>query len=331
MIPSTPHSISARIRASASTVQVYSLRPRSCAALHTSAVTMSQRVDRMRAHRNRVHHQVNRLLVGQQGDANVEMKLLNLFQIFPIEARHDAVAERIARLHDLRDLMLDAGGFELDIQSALAAGKREHLVEGGNSLTLDRAAFELRAGVQALELLEGQLRDFALAVGRALDGLVMNDDDAAVATELHVELTHLRTRVDSGAKSAQGVLGKSTARPAMGYVQHSPPPPRWKNRNLIMTEFTRSSSAGANPPGVTVNNTRAEWARKNCARMPDSSLETTCTQNEQLLLMKKILILGVNGFIGHHLTKRIIETTDWQVYGMDMNTDRVSEWLDHQR
>lgn len=47
--------------------------------------------------------------------------------------------------------------------------------------------------------------------------------------------------------------------------------------------------------------------------------------------MKKILILGVNGFIGHHLTKRIIETTDWQVYGMDMSTDRVSEWLDHSR
>jgi nucleoside-diphosphate-sugar epimerase len=47
--------------------------------------------------------------------------------------------------------------------------------------------------------------------------------------------------------------------------------------------------------------------------------------------MKKILILGVNGFIGHHLTKRIIETTDWHVYGMDMNTDRVAAWLDHPR
>ena len=47
--------------------------------------------------------------------------------------------------------------------------------------------------------------------------------------------------------------------------------------------------------------------------------------------MKKILILGVNGFIGHHLTKRIIETTDWQVYGMDMSTDRVSEWLENPR
>ena len=34
--------------------------------------------------------------------------------------------------------------------------------------------------------------------------------------------------------------------------------------------------------------------------------------------MKKILILGVNGFIGHHLTQRILETTDWEVYGMDM-------------
>lgn len=47
--------------------------------------------------------------------------------------------------------------------------------------------------------------------------------------------------------------------------------------------------------------------------------------------MKKILILGVNGFIGHHLSKRIIDTTDWEVYGMDMNTDRVSDLLGHPR
>jgi len=47
--------------------------------------------------------------------------------------------------------------------------------------------------------------------------------------------------------------------------------------------------------------------------------------------MKKILILGVNGFIGHHLSKRIIETTPWEVYGMDMQTDRVTELLEHKR
>jgi nucleoside-diphosphate-sugar epimerase len=39
--------------------------------------------------------------------------------------------------------------------------------------------------------------------------------------------------------------------------------------------------------------------------------------------MKKILILGVNGFIGHHLTRTILANTDWQIWGMDMQDDRV--------
>jgi len=47
--------------------------------------------------------------------------------------------------------------------------------------------------------------------------------------------------------------------------------------------------------------------------------------------MKKILILGVNGFIGHHLSQRIIGTTEWEVYGMDMQADRVADLLDHPR
>ena len=41
--------------------------------------------------------------------------------------------------------------------------------------------------------------------------------------------------------------------------------------------------------------------------------------------MKKILILGVNGFIGHHLSQRIIAATDWEIYGMDMQTDRIAD------
>ena len=47
--------------------------------------------------------------------------------------------------------------------------------------------------------------------------------------------------------------------------------------------------------------------------------------------MKKVLILGVNGFIGHHLSKRILETTDWEVYGMDMQNDRLSDLMSHPR
>lgn len=45
----------------------------------------------------------------------------------------------------------------------------------------------------------------------------------------------------------------------------------------------------------------------------------------------KVLILGVNGFIGHHLSQRIIAKTDWEVYGMDMQSDRLGDLLDHQR
>jgi len=47
--------------------------------------------------------------------------------------------------------------------------------------------------------------------------------------------------------------------------------------------------------------------------------------------MKKILIFGVNGFIGHHLSQRILATTPWEVYGMDMNAERVSDLMGEKR
>lgn len=47
--------------------------------------------------------------------------------------------------------------------------------------------------------------------------------------------------------------------------------------------------------------------------------------------MKNVLVIGVNGFIGHHLAERILRTTDWHVYGMDMRSDRVEEELGHDR
>ena len=47
--------------------------------------------------------------------------------------------------------------------------------------------------------------------------------------------------------------------------------------------------------------------------------------------MKRILILGVNGFIGHHLSQAILSRTDWEVYGMDMQTDRIEDLLPERR
>ncbi len=47
--------------------------------------------------------------------------------------------------------------------------------------------------------------------------------------------------------------------------------------------------------------------------------------------MKKILILGINGFIGHHLTRRVLAQTDWSVYGMDMYSERIDAFRSNPR
>jgi len=45
----------------------------------------------------------------------------------------------------------------------------------------------------------------------------------------------------------------------------------------------------------------------------------------------KLLILGVNGFIGSSLTVYILANKDWEVYGMDMASDKLGESLGHDR
>ncbi|NCX94303.1 MAG: bifunctional UDP-4-keto-pentose/UDP-xylose synthase, partial [Gammaproteobacteria bacterium] len=48
-------------------------------------------------------------------------------------------------------------------------------------------------------------------------------------------------------------------------------------------------------------------------------------------MSEKILILGVNGFIGSSLCERILNTTDWEVFGMDLGTHKIEELLNHPR
>ncbi|MBK8725633.1 MAG: bifunctional UDP-4-keto-pentose/UDP-xylose synthase [Holophagaceae bacterium] len=45
----------------------------------------------------------------------------------------------------------------------------------------------------------------------------------------------------------------------------------------------------------------------------------------------KVLILGVNGFIGSHLVGRILKDTTWEVYGMDLGTHKVTDHVGHSR
>jgi nucleoside-diphosphate-sugar epimerase len=45
----------------------------------------------------------------------------------------------------------------------------------------------------------------------------------------------------------------------------------------------------------------------------------------------KVLILGVNGFIGSHVVGRILRTTGWDVYGLDLATHKIGEYLSDPR
>ena len=68
------------------------------------------------------------------------------------------------------------------------------------------------------------------------------------------------------------------------------------------------------------------------ARYGDSALTlATAHVNKESSTMKKLLILGVNGFIGHHLSEAVIRETDWDVYGMDLESDRLANVLAHPR
>jgi nucleoside-diphosphate-sugar epimerase len=44
-----------------------------------------------------------------------------------------------------------------------------------------------------------------------------------------------------------------------------------------------------------------------------------------------VLILGCDGFIGSNLTEHILKTQDWNVYGVDLGSGRLTEFLEHPR
>lgn len=45
----------------------------------------------------------------------------------------------------------------------------------------------------------------------------------------------------------------------------------------------------------------------------------------------KILILGVNGFIGSNLTTAILQSTDWEIFGMDLASNKLGNDINHKR
>jgi len=43
----------------------------------------------------------------------------------------------------------------------------------------------------------------------------------------------------------------------------------------------------------------------------------------------RVLILGVNGFIGNAMTERLLRAGDYEIHGLDLNCDAITRFLDH--
>lgn len=48
-------------------------------------------------------------------------------------------------------------------------------------------------------------------------------------------------------------------------------------------------------------------------------------------MSRQILVLGANGFIGSHLVKKILSSTDWNVYGMDIHSHKLEDCIENSR
>ncbi len=47
--------------------------------------------------------------------------------------------------------------------------------------------------------------------------------------------------------------------------------------------------------------------------------------------LTRVLILGVNGFIGNHLTERLLQDDNFEIYGLDIGSDAISRFVGHPR
>lgn len=54
-------------------------------------------------------------------------------------------------------------------------------------------------------------------------------------------------------------------------------------------------------------------------------------QKSQKKTLTRVLILGVNGFIGNHLTKRLLSEDNYEIYGLDISSNAISCFISHPR
>src|SRR5512140_889436 len=83
-------------------------------------------------------------------------------------------------------------------------------------------------------------------------------------------------------------------------------------------------------PSAAIESRVCTICRKKASRSYHAEPPVTTKESESTMPLK-ILILGVNGFIGNSLTEHILNNRDWEVYGMDMSADKLDQCLGRDR
>lgn len=82
--------------------------------------------------------------------------------------------------------------------------------------------------------------------------------------------------------------------------------------------------AGQNESGLYVQGTRLA---AEMGIMPDVSLSAKPTAVTRR--RTRVLILGVNGFIGNHLSERLLRDDNYEIYGLDISADAIGRFMDN--
>lgn len=84
-------------------------------------------------------------------------------------------------------------------------------------------------------------------------------------------------------------------------------------------------NSGQTDPGIALTGEQLAWELKLVKGMKLGLMASMRTESSSI---KKVLILGVNGFIGNALSERLLESGRYEVHGMDMRCDAVERFLD---
>jgi len=123
------------------------------------------------------------------------------------EGDDEAVIEEVVALEVLEEQSAGNGGFEFEDGEGVGADGKEGFVEGGDACA-GEAGVEPTAGIEAEEVEELVVFDASAAVGGALEGFIVNDDDCVIGGELDIELDGLGVEANGFIECGDGVLGR---------------------------------------------------------------------------------------------------------------------------